>query len=176
MAGNRAFRGGVRVPHRGARITSPLVREAAGIVLHRPGADGAVELLLGHLGGPYWARKDAGAWTVPKGLLEAGEEPLDAARREWREETGTEPPEGTYRALPAIRTSGKLHRLFAVEGDVDAAALASGTFELEWPPRSGRRVAFPEIDRFAWFAAAEARVKLTRALVGLVDEVVEWRR
>lgn len=133
---------------------------------------GELELLLGHLGGPYYARKDARAWTVPKGLIEEGEDSLAAARREWREETGTEPPPGEYHALEVIRASGKHHALFAVEGDADAAALASETFELEWPPRSGRMEVFPEIDRFGWFGVGEAREKLTKGLLALADAVL----
>ena len=144
---------------------------AAGIVLWRRRPDGP-ELLLAHLGGPFFARKDAHAWTVPKGLLEPGEDALAAACREWREETGTEPPAGPYHALAPIKQAGgKLNHLFAVEGDADAAALVSGTFELEWPPRSGRRLEFAEVDRFGWFGVGEAREKLTRGLVGVVDAV-----
>lgn len=142
---------------------------AAGILLYRRRGAGA-EVLLGHLGGPYFARRDAGAWTLPKGLLEEGEDALAAAQREWREETGTEPPAGPYEALPEVRqASGKRNRLFAVEGDVDADLLVSNAFEIEWPPRSGRRQSFPEIDRFAWFDLATAHEKLTKGLVPLLD-------
>ena len=147
------------------------MKEAAGIVLYRH-REGGMELLLAHLGGPFYARKDAHAWTVPKGLLEAGEDPLAAARREWREETGTEPPPGRYHPLPTIKQSGGKHNyLFAVEGDVDPETLESETFTLEWPPRSGRTTQFPEVDRFGWFSLREAEGKLAKGLVGIVSAV-----
>ena len=147
---------------------------AAGIVLFRRGADGRVELLLGHLGGPYYARKDEAAWTVPKGLLEPGEDLRAAAEREWREETGTPAPVGPYRALAPIRQSSrKLTQLYLVAGDVDAATLQSNAFELEWPPRSGRRQSVPEVDRYAWYDLETAEVKLAKNLRPLVAQVRE---
>ena len=136
---------------------------AAGILLYRV-RDTAFEVLIGHLGGPYYAKKDTHAWTLPKGLVEEGEDLLAAARREWREETGTPPPEGEYVALPVVRQSGKHNYLFLVEGDADAAALRSNTFRVQWPPRSGRWVDVPEVDRWAWVGLAEAEEKLSKSL------------
>jgi predicted NUDIX family NTP pyrophosphohydrolase len=119
---------------------------SAGILMWRAGAEGP-EVLLGHFGGPFWARKDKGAWAIPKGMIEAGESAEEAARREFREEIGAEPP-GPLLPLATVRQSGgKQVEAFVVEGDFDPAKLVSGTFEVEWPPRSGRRESFPELDR-----------------------------
>ena len=149
-------------------------RLAAGIVLYRSRSPdlAAIQILLGHIGGPYFAKKDLGGWTLPKGLVEPGEDALTAARREWAEETGTPAPPGDYHALPPIGAgSGKVHYLFLVAGDADPAALVSNTCTIAWPPRSGRTLTFPEIDRFGWYTLAEARVKLSRSLAPVVDEV-----
>jgi predicted NUDIX family NTP pyrophosphohydrolase len=143
-------------------------KESAGLLLYRRAADGP-EVLLVHPGGPFWARKDEHAWSIPKGELDDGEEPLTAARREFAEETGLT-IEGDFRALPPCKPpGGKLVRAFAVEGDADAAAVKSNTFELEWPPRSGRRQEFPEIDRAAWFPLATARGKIHKGQLPLLD-------
>jgi predicted NUDIX family NTP pyrophosphohydrolase len=132
---------------------------SAGILLWRHGAEG-VEVLLGHFGGPLWAKKDAGAWAIPKGVVEAGETPERAARREFQEELGF-PAEGDLVPLGRIRQKGgKYVEAFALEGDLDAAAIRSNEFTLEWPPRSGRMQSFPEIDRAAWFSLAGAREKI----------------
>jgi predicted NUDIX family NTP pyrophosphohydrolase len=120
----------------------------------------SLEVLLGHPGGPYWARKDDGAWSIPKGLVEAGDDLLAAARRELAEETGLL-ADGTFMALAPVRqTSGKIVHAFAVEADFDLARFTSNTFEIEWPPRSGRRRAFPEIDRVGYFGVDEAMRKI----------------
>ena len=133
--------------------------ESAGLVLFRA-TQGGVEVLLVHPGGPYWAKKDAGAWSVPKGELEPDEEPLAAARREVEEEIGFA-PEGPFLPLGEVRQkAGKRVTAWAARAEFDPAALRSGTFEMEWPPRSGRRQAFPEVDRAAWFALVEARVRI----------------
>lgn len=144
-----------------------MARRAAGIVLWRRGAAG-IEVLLVHPGGPFWAGKDDGAWSIPKGLLDAGEDPADAARREFCEETGMTPddvltPLGEFR-----QSSGKSVVAFAAAGDFDVTALASNAFQMEWPPRSGRQQEFPEVDRAAWFAPEAAERKLVpgqRAIV-----------
>jgi predicted NUDIX family NTP pyrophosphohydrolase len=142
---------------------------SAGILLWRHGADG-VEVLLGHFGGPLWAKKDAGAWAIPKGLVEAGETPEQAARREFQEELGF-PAEGDLVPLGRIRQKGgKYVEAFALEGDLDAAAIRSNDFTLEWPPRSGRRQSFPEIDRAAWFTLREARQKILPSQVPILDQ------
>jgi predicted NUDIX family NTP pyrophosphohydrolase len=131
-----------------------------------------VEVLLVHPGGPFWARKDDGAWTIPKGELGTGEEPLEAARREMREETGLS-IEGPVLPLAPVRQSGgKTVHAFAVQQDFDVAALRSNTFEVEWPPRSGTKRSFPEIDRAAWFSPEQARVKLLSGQVPLVDDLL----
>jgi predicted NUDIX family NTP pyrophosphohydrolase len=135
---------------------------SAGLLLFRHAA-GGVQVLLVHPGGPYWAKKDAASWSVPKGLVDAGEDELLCARREFSEETGFEPPApGGERDLGVFRQpSGKLLHVWAVEGDCDPQLLRSNLFEMEWPPRSGRRQNFPEVDRGAWFDAQQAQLKIT---------------
>ncbi|MFZ1103078.1 MAG: NUDIX domain-containing protein [Hyphomicrobiaceae bacterium] len=136
-------------------------QRSAGILLYRR-RQGTVEVLLVHPGGPFWARKDDGAWSIPKGEYEPAEDPLAAARREFAEETGS-PAEGKAIALGAFRQpSGKIVEAWAIEGDFDPAALKSNTFTLEWPPRSGRMREAPEVDRAAWFTPDEAARKLLK--------------
>ncbi|MBS0223573.1 MAG: NUDIX domain-containing protein [Proteobacteria bacterium] len=135
---------------------------SAGLVIYRrpQGADSPIEFFLVHPGGPYWTRKDDGAWSIPKGEIEMGEDLLAAAKRETREETGFA-IRGRFQRLPPVRQpSGKLVHPWAVEADVDPADLKPGTFEMEWPPRSGRLASFPEVDRGAWFGAKAAMVKI----------------
>ena len=144
-------------------------RESAGILLHRAGAS---EVLLVHPGGPFWSRKDAGAWSIPKGEVEDGEGPQAAALREFAEETGTTLPDGALQPLGSVKLkSGKVVHAFAVEGDLDPEAIVSSTFELEWPPRSGRISTFPEVDRAGWFGLDEAREKLNPAQAAFVDRL-----
>jgi predicted NUDIX family NTP pyrophosphohydrolase len=132
---------------------------SAGILLYRETND-TLEVLLAHPGGPFWARKNAGAWTIPKGLVEPGADLLATAQREFTEETGFV-AEGPFVPLTSVRqTSGKIVHAFACRGDFDAAKLISNMFEIEWPPRSGQRRQFPEVDRAAWFDLATAREKL----------------
>lgn len=135
-------------------------KRSAGLLLfRRSGAD--VEVLLAHMGGPLWAGRDTGAWTLPKGEYEPGEPPLQAADREFLEELGLPAPGGERLALGEVRQSGgKTVLAWAVEGDVDPAATVPGTFEMEWPPRSGRRTAFPEVDRVEWFTPQAAWDKI----------------
>ncbi len=143
-------------------------QRSAGILLYRRGRAG-LQVLLGHPGGPYWARKDAGAWMVPKGALEAGEEPLEAALREFGEEVGPVPP-GTPVPLRTVRQNGgKLVEVFALEGDFDVATLASNSFELEWPPKSGRMRSFPELDRVEWMTMRNARARILASQQPLLD-------
>ena len=124
--------------------------------------DGTTEVLLVHMGGPFWARKDDGAWSIPKGLFEADEDALAAARREFEEETGCT-ADGPFIALGAFKQpSGKQVSAWAVEGEFDLTAFKSNTFTMEWPPKSGRMAEFPEADRAGWFGEAEALVKITK--------------
>ena len=137
-----------------------MAKQSAGILLHRDG-----EVLLVHPGGPFWAKKDAGAWSIPKGEYEEGDDPRAAALREFEEELGSTLPAGTELVeLGTVKQkSGKRITAFAAEGDLDAETIASNTFEMEWPPRSGRMQAFPEVDRAGWFSIEEAREKLNSA-------------
>ncbi|HEX3318041.1 MAG TPA: NUDIX domain-containing protein [Solirubrobacteraceae bacterium] len=142
---------------------------SAGLLLYRL-RDGAPQVLLGHMGGPFWARKDERAWSIPKGEHGDDEDPLDAARREFAEETGSPPPGGEPLALGQVRQSGgKRVTAWALQGDLDPATIVSNTFTLEWPPRSGRRQDFPEIDRAAWFDLPTARAKIVKGQVPLLD-------
>lgn len=146
---------------------------SAGLLLHRSAADGAVEVLLGHMGGPFWARKDAGAWSIPKGEHGPEEPPLAAARREFAEELGSPPPDGPMHELGSIRQKGgKVVTVFALAADFDAEHITPGTFTLEWPPRSGRMREFPEIDRAAWFDVDTARGKLVNGQLGFLDRLL----
>ena len=146
-------------------------RQSAGLLLHRRGASG-LEVFLVHPGGPFWSRKDAGAWSIPKGEFTAAEDPLAAARREFREETGFDPPPEPPVALGAARQAGgKTVHAWAVAGDVEAAAVRSNTFEMEWPPRSGRVQEFPEVDRAAWFGLDEARRRILPGQLPLLERL-----
>ncbi len=144
-------------------------RRSAGILLYRraPG----LQVLLGHMGGPFWARKDAGAWSIPKGEHGDDEDALDAARREFAEELGSPVPATTLVPLGELRAGAKLLTVWAAEGDLDADAVVSGTFPLEWPPRSGRVQEFPEVDRAAWFGLDEARTRLVAGQVPYLDRL-----
>jgi predicted NUDIX family NTP pyrophosphohydrolase len=145
---------------------------SAGIVVYR-GAGTDLEVLLGHLGGPFWTRRDAGAWTIPKGEPAAGEDLLAAARREFTEELGLPVPDGELRPLGEVRQrGGKLVTAWAVEGDLDPASVVPGTFEVEWPPRSGRMAAFPELDRVAWFDLASATERIVTAQRELLQRLL----
>ena len=146
-------------------------RISAGLLLFRR-RDGAVEVLLVHPGGPFWKNKDAGAWSIPKGEIAENEAPLDAARREFEEETGSAPP-GPFVALAPVRqASGKIVHAWAVEGDLDAARIRSNTVEREWPPGSGRMRRFPEVDRAAWLRPDEARRRINAGQAPLIVELL----
>ena len=141
---------------------------SAGILLYRRDSDG-LRLLLVHPGGPFWRGRDSGAWMIPKGLVEPGEDPLAAALREFEEELGAR-PDGEPRALCTIRQAGgKWVEAFALEGDFDCSALSSNPFTLEYPPRSGRLQAFPEVDEARWFTLAEARAKILKSQAPIID-------
>ena len=145
-------------------------RHSAGLLMYRRTA-GRLEVLLVHPGGPYWARKDVGSWSIPKGEFAPDEEPLAAAAREFREETGVEARAPFLRLDPVRQAGGKEVHAWAVEGDCDAAAIRSNTFSLEWPPRSGRMREFPEVDRGAWFDLPEARQRILPSQVPLLDQL-----
>ena len=148
-------------------------RRSAGILLYRRTPAGSVEVLLAHPGGPIWERRDAGAWTLPKGEYEPGEDSEAVARREFEEETGNPAPDGPAIDLGEIRQKGgKIVAAWAIEGDLDPALASSNTFPLEWPPRSGRWIAVPEIDRVAWFSPDDARTRLKETQVRLVERLL----
>ncbi|MEJ2217407.1 MAG: NUDIX domain-containing protein [Gemmatimonadota bacterium] len=145
-------------------------RNSAGVLLYRRRA-GSLEVLLVHPGGPFWAKKDRGAWSVPKGEHDESEAPLDAARREFEEETGTRPAGDFLPLSPVRQKGGKTVRAWAVAGDMDPAGIRSNTFKMEWPPRSGRQQEFPEVDRAAWFPLDEARERILESQAPLLDEL-----
>ena len=145
-------------------------KRSAGILLYRE-VDGELQVLLAHPGGPFWKQRDSGAWTIPKGEFDAPESAEDAARREFREELGIDVP-GPLRQLGEIvQKSGKHVVAFALQGDFDIATLRSNTFEMEWPPRSGRLQAFPEVDKVAWMTLAAAREKILPSQAPLLDRL-----
>jgi predicted NUDIX family NTP pyrophosphohydrolase len=152
-------------------VASP--RRSAGILLYRASGD-APEVLLVHPGGPFWARKDAGVWSIPKGEYEDGDDPLAAALREFEEETGAALAPGELFELGEVRQkAGKVVSAWAAEGDLDADAVRSNTFTMQWPPRSGRFATFPEVDRAGWFGIDEAREKLNPAQTEFLDRLLE---
>ena len=151
---------------------------SAGLLLYRR-TEGSLEVLLAHMGGPFWARKDAGAWTLPKGELDADEDPHAAALREFAEELGVAPPSSAVPdvALGEVRQrAGKRVLAWAREGDLDVTEIRSNTVEIEWPPRSGRRLKVPEIDRAAWFTPDDARRLVVSAQAAFVDRLEEALR
>jgi predicted NUDIX family NTP pyrophosphohydrolase len=149
--------------------------KSAGLLLYRRGEGGRLEVMLGHMGGPYWSRKDVAAWSIPKGQREEGEESLETARREFAEEIGRPAPDGKVVALGDVRQSGgrKIVEAWAIEGDMDVSAIESTPFEMEWPPKSGQLREFPEFDRAAWFAVEDARECIVKAQAAFLDRLVE---
>ncbi len=148
------------------------MKRSAGILLYRR-TGASVELLLVHPGGPFWAKKDAGAWSIPKGEYEEGDDPLAAAKREFQEELGSLPPFGIYIDIGELmQPSRKIVTAFAVEGEFDPAGLSSNRFEMEWPPKSGRKQSFPEVDRAAWFGEQEARAKILPGQAPFIDRLL----
>jgi predicted NUDIX family NTP pyrophosphohydrolase len=149
----------------------PSSKRSAGLVLYRRRA-GGLEVLLVHPGGPFWTKKSGGVWSIPKGEYEPGDDPLEAARREFEEELGSAPPDGATVELGEVRQkSGKLVCAWALEGDLDATAAYSNTFTMEWPPRSGRMQQFPEVDRAEWFGQDAARERINPAQAAFLDRL-----
>lgn len=143
---------------------------SAGLLLFRR-AGGRLEIFLAHPGGPFWVRRDEGAWTIPKGGVESGEDPLDAARREFIEETGIT-PSGEFIPLGSVRQrAGKIVHAWAWEGDADAATITSNMTQTEWPRGSGRRITYPEVDRCGWFSPEEARQRMNPAQAAFIDRL-----
>ncbi|MCW8121086.1 NUDIX domain-containing protein [Streptomyces anthocyanicus] len=150
------------------------MRRSAGLLLHRRAPGGGLQVLLGPMGGPFYSRRDAGAWTVPKGEYDSGEPAWEAARREFEEELGLPPPEGEAVPLGEVRQAGgKLVTVWAVAADLDPATVVPGTFRMEWPPRSGRTEEFPELDRVAWFGLDRAREVIVKAQAAFLDRLAE---
>ena len=145
-------------------------KESAGILMYRF-RNSTLEVFLVHPGGPYWVKKDLGAWSIPKGEFEEGEDRLNAAKREFHEETGFL-PEGNFVTLTQIKQpGGKLVHAWAVESDCDQKTIVSNTFSMEWPPRSGKRQEFPEIDRAEWFTVAAAKEKILKGQIGFLEKL-----
>ncbi|MFD8388817.1 NUDIX domain-containing protein [Streptomyces sp. NPDC059680] len=154
-------------------MTVRATKRSAGLLLFRH-TDEGLEVLLGHMGGPLWAKKDAGAWTVPKGEYDPDEPAWEAARREFREELGLAPPDG--KAIPlgeVVQKNGKIVTAWAVEADPDLSGFSPGTFSMEWPPRSGRVREFPELDRVEWLGLDRARALIIAAQTAFLDRLAE---
>jgi predicted NUDIX family NTP pyrophosphohydrolase len=147
-------------------------RLSAGLLLYRLNDEAQVEILLVHPGGPFWAKKDDAVWSIPKGEYDVGEEPLDAAEREFEEELGQPAPSGARIDLGELdQSSAKRVHAWAIEADFDADHITSNSFEMEWPPKSGTLAEFPEVDRAAWFSVLEAPTKLLPGQVGFLDRL-----
>jgi predicted NUDIX family NTP pyrophosphohydrolase len=147
-----------------------MARQSAGILMYRRPAD-QIEVFLIHPGGPFWSQKDDGAWSIPKGEFAAEEPPLDAARREFQEETGFTVSGGLIALEPIRQAGGKIVHAWVIEGDCDAAAIKSNTFSMEWPPRSGQWRTFPEADRAGWFTLEQAELKMLKSQRPLIEQL-----
>ncbi|HXS68900.1 MAG TPA: NUDIX domain-containing protein [Candidatus Polarisedimenticolia bacterium] len=145
---------------------------SAGLLMYRVRA-GELEFLLAHPGGPFWKNRDAGAWTIPKGEIQSGEDPLTAARREFQEEIGLKPDGKFIQLKPITQKGGKLVHAWAFEGECDTACIRSNTFQMEWPPRSGKFTTCPEVDRACFFGMTEAKQKINQAQVAFLEELSE---
>jgi predicted NUDIX family NTP pyrophosphohydrolase len=149
-----------------------MAKRSAGILIYRRGQRG-LELLLVHPGGPFWKKRDIGAWSIPKGEYLAGEDPITVAMREFEEETGARPTGDLQPLGEVVQKGGKIVAAWAVESDLDPAKIKSNTFEIEWPPKSGRKATFPEIDQAAWFSPDEARAKILPSQKPFIERLVE---
>jgi predicted NUDIX family NTP pyrophosphohydrolase len=149
------------------------MKQSAGILLYRR-VGKTVEVLLVHPGGPFWARKDLGSWSMPKGEFEESEEPLIAAKREFAEEVGSSPPEGAYRSLGEVKqSSGKIVHAFTLEADFNLERFQSNMFQMEWPPKSGQKQEFPENDKAAWVPLATAKQKVVKGQNSFLERLME---
>jgi predicted NUDIX family NTP pyrophosphohydrolase len=149
-----------------------MAKKSAGLLMFRR-ASGGVEVFLVHPGGPFWARKDEGAWSIPKGEYAPGEDPLETAKREFQEETGFQASGEFIPLRPLKQPSGKVISAWALEGDCDAASIRSNSFSMEWPPRSGKQQEFPEVDRAGWFTIPAAKEKILKGQAPFLDELSE---
>jgi predicted NUDIX family NTP pyrophosphohydrolase len=147
-------------------------KESAGLLMYRR-LRGVLEVFLVHPGGPFWAKKDAGSWSIPKGEYMPGEVPLEVAKREFQEETGFKATGEFVLLNPRKQPSGKIITAWVFEGDCDASAISSNTFLMEWPPRSGRQQEFPEVDRAGWFSILVAKEKIVKGQAGFLDELIQ---
>ncbi|PKN30903.1 MAG: NUDIX hydrolase [Deltaproteobacteria bacterium HGW-Deltaproteobacteria-21] len=148
-------------------------KRSAGLLMYRI-REGKPEVFLVHPGGPFWAKKDVGAWSIPKGEYGEDEDPLAGAKREFREETGMDPGEGPFIPLnPVKQKGGKLVSGWAFKGDCDPSSIQSNTFSMEWPPRSGKVASFPEVDRAAWFSIEQAKEKILKGQIGLLEQLLQ---
>jgi predicted NUDIX family NTP pyrophosphohydrolase len=147
-----------------------MLKQSAGILLYKL-TSGSLQVFLVHPGGPFFRKKDDGVWSIPKGEFMDGEEPLAAAKREFEEETGQTINGNFLKLQPVKQKSGKVVHAWAVQGDIDHETITSNLFEIEWPPKSGKRASFPEIDRAGWFSIDDARVKIIPGQVGLIEEL-----
>ncbi len=150
-----------------------MVKQSAGLLVYRTKANNTVEVLLVHPGGPYWAKKDEHAWSIPKGEFDDGEEPLTAAKREFQEEVGKSAPEGEKQELGFVKTSGKIIYAWMVAGDLDVRDIQSNSFEMEWPPHSGEKQTFPEVDKAAWFSLVTAKAKIHKGQVVFIERLAD---
>ena len=149
-----------------------MAKKSAGLLMFRRGG-GGVEVFLVHPGGPFWTRKDEGAWSIPKGEYNPGEDPFETARREFQEETGFQAGGDFIPLTPRKQPTGKIVSAWAFEGDGDASAIKSNTFSMEWPPRSGKQQEFPEVDRAGWFTIPAAKEKILKGQAFFLDELTE---
>jgi len=154
--------------------SSSMPKISAGLLMYRV-RENELEFLLAHPGGPFWKDRDAGAWTIPKGEIQEGENPLAAAKREFEEEVGVKPQGDFIELTPITQKGGKVVHAWAIEGDCDTATIRSNTFQMEWPPRSGKFQACPEVDRAAFFRMDEARRKINPAQTALLEELRRLR-
>jgi predicted NUDIX family NTP pyrophosphohydrolase len=159
----------------GSRYPSPMPKISAGLLMYRL-REGEMEFLLAHPGGPFWKDRDAGAWTIPKGEIHGGEELLAAAKREFEEEIGLKPEGNFIELMPITQKGGKVVHAWAFEGDLDPACIQSNTFQMEWPPRSGKFTTCPEVDRACFFRMTDAKRKINPAQVAFLEQLEQLRR